>query len=312
VEVLFTVIYVVKPGDTLWQIANTYGTTDEDLKLINGLQSDLLLVDQKLRVPFTYEVVAGDTLGKLTTAFNSTVESIKIANGLKSNIIYVGQKLRIPPKRLTMQGQYILMTRDEFRDWLFNQKFTRKITFFQEHHTWSPSYKEFNGSNYFTLLDAMKDYHVHQMGWSNISQNITTFPDGKLVVARPFNYPPEGSFGLLNQSVTPTIEATALAIENLGNFDVGHDQMTEEQKETIVTVAALLCIKFGLTPSVESITYHHWWDMNTGEWVKDNNEGHKVKTCPGTGFFGGNTTTDAKKYFYPLVRNKMKEILVTM
>jgi LysM repeat protein len=303
------VIYVVKPGDTLWQIAKNYGTTAEDLRLINGLQSDLLLVDQKLIVPLTYEVVPGDTLWKLSTALNSTVESIKIANGLKSNIIYVGQKLIIPPKKLTMQGQYVLMTRDEFRDWLFNHKFTRKITFFQEHHTYSPSYKDFNGSNYFTLLDAMKYYHVHQMGWSNISQNITTFPDGKLAVCRPFNDPPEGSFGLLNKSVTPTIEATALAIENLGNFDIEHDQMTEEQKDTIVTVAALLCIKFGLTPSVESITFHHWWDMNTGELVLDDNEGHAVKTCPGTGFFGGNTTSEARNNFYPLILQKMQEIL---
>jgi len=34
----------VKPGDYLWKIAKTYETTVEDLKQINGLQSDSILV----------------------------------------------------------------------------------------------------------------------------------------------------------------------------------------------------------------------------------------------------------------------------
>jgi LysM repeat protein len=305
--------YEVKPGDTLWKIATTYGTTANDLKLINGLQQpDALLVGQKLRVPIMYQVSAGDTLWKLSQAFNSSVQLIKTENRLTTDSIFVGQKLKITPIKLTMSGQFVLMTREQFRDWLFNQKITRKITFFQEHHTWYPSYKDFNGSNYFAWMNEMKDLHVNQMGWSDISQQVTTFPDGKIVVGRPFNTPPEGSFGLLNKSVMPSIEANAVAIENLGNFDVGHDQMTAQQRETIITVAALLSLKFGLTPSIDSIQYHHWWDMNTGERVLDNSQGHAVKTCPGTGFFGGNSTSDAKNNFYPLVRQKMQEILVTM
>ena len=305
--------YEVKLGDTLWKIASTYGTTANELTLINGLQQpNVLLVGQKLRVPIMYQVMAGDTLWKLSQTFHSSVLLIQTANGLTSNVIYVGQKLKIIPTKLAMNGQFVLMTRDQFRDWLFNQKVTRKITFFQEHHTWSPAYKNFNGSNHFSLMNSMKDYHVNGMGWSDISQQLTTFPDGKIVVGRPFNTPPQGSFGLLNKSETPSIEATAIAVENLGNFDLGNDQMTAEQRATIITVAALLSIKFGLTPSIDSITYHHWWDMNTGERVLDNNKGHAVKTCPGTGFFGGNSTTDAKNNFYPLVTKKMQEILATL
>jgi LysM repeat protein len=305
--------YEVKSGDTLWKIANTYGTTATELKLINGLQQpNILLVGQKLRVPIMYKVVAGDTLWKVSLALNSSVSLIESANGLSSDIIYVGQKLKIIPTKLIMSGQFVLMTRDQFRDWLFNQKITRKISWFQEHHTYSPSYQNFNGSNYFTLMNAMKEYHVSGMGWSDISQQLTTFPDGKVVVGRPFNTPPQGSFGLTNKSVTPAIETEAIAIENVGDFDSGNDQMTPEQRETIITVAALLCIKFGLTPSIDSIQYHHWWDMNTGERVLDNNKGHAVKTCPCTGFFGGNSTKDAQNNFYPLVREKMREILATM
>lgn len=305
--------YEVKSGDTLWKIASAYRTTASDLKLINGLQQpDLLLVGQKLQVPIMYQVMAGDTLWKLSQSFNSSISLIKTVNGLTTDVIYVGQKLKIVPAKLTMNGEFVKMTRDQFRDWLFNQKITRRITYFQEHHTYQPSYKDFNGSNHFALMAGMKDYHVNTMGWSDISQQLTIFPDGTVVLGRPLNTPPQGSFGLTNKSVTPSIEANALAIENVGDFDIGNDQMTAAQKETIITVAALLCIKLGLTPSVDSITYHHWWDMNTGERVLDNSAGHVVKTCPGTGFFGGNSTTDAKNNFYPLVLAKMQEIKASM
>lgn len=127
------------------------------MKLINGLQSDLLLVGQKLRVPIDYEVAPGDTLWKLSQSFTSTVQLIKTANGLTSDVIYVGQKLEIQPKKLRMQGQFILMNRDEFKDWIFNQKFTRRVGKVQQHHTYQPSYKQFNGSNHFSLMQGMKE-----------------------------------------------------------------------------------------------------------------------------------------------------------
>lgn len=304
--------YEVKTGDNLWKIANTYRTTVQDLKLINGLQSDVVYVGQKIRVPIMYEVVRGDTIWGLSQEFNSTVQLIKTANVLKTNTIYTGQRLRVPPKRLIIDGKFVRMTRDEFRDWLFNQVFTRRIRKIQLHHTWDPSYKDFNGSNHFTLVKEMEQRHVKEMGWSQISQQLTTFPDGTVVAGRPINTPPEGSFGLLNKSVMHQIEADALAIENVGNFDIGNNQMTAEQRETIITVTALLNLRFGLTPTIDSVTYHHWWDINTGERVLDNSKGHAVKSCPGTGFFGGNSTTNAKSNFYPLVLKRMQELSSTM
>ena len=304
----FRNIYDVKAGDTLWGVSVKYGTTVEEIKASNGLVSDLLLVGQRLWVPPMYEVVAGDTLWKIAAAYNSTVPLIVTTNGLSSDLIMVGQKLKIPQKRLAMQGQYILMTRDEFKDWLFHNRFTRKVGKIQEHHTYQPSYKSFNGSNHFGLLKGMEEYHVQEMKWKTISQNLTTFPDGKVAVCRPINMAPEGSFAFQNPAVRDEIESDSLTIENVGNFDQGGDGMTEAQRETIVTVAAVLSMKFGLAPSVDTITYHHWWDMNTGERVLDNSSGHSVKTCPGTGFFGGNSTESARTNFYPLVLRKMQEI----
>lgn len=292
-------IYVVKPGDSLRVIAKKYGTTTEGLKATNGLQSNTLLVGQKLRVPIMYRVVSGDTIQKISSAYGSPVQTIKTTNKLSSEVLYTGQKIRIVPKNMNMHGQYILMTREEFKNWLFNNQFNRKINKIQHHHTWAPSYKHFKGSNHFELLKSMETFHKQQRKWKTIAQNITTFPDGKIAVSRPFNMEPEGSIGAkANQG--------AIMIENVGNFDRGYDVMTAAQKETIVTITALLSIKFGLTPSIDTITYHHWWDMKTGERVLD--KGYRVKTCPGTAFFGGNTTISANKNFYPLVLDKMKEI----
>lgn len=205
----------------------------------------------------------------------------------------------------TTQGQYLLMTREEFKNWILNTTFNRKITLIQQHHTWAPSYKHFNGSNHLKLLKGMEDYHVQNMRWKTIAQNITTFPDGTIAVCRPFDMAPEGTIG-------PKANATGIAIENIGNFDQGQDVMTPAQKDTIVYVTALLSLKFRVTPSINSITYHHWWDLKTGERVLDKGPSYNVKTCPGTAFFGGNTTKSAENNFYPLVTQKMKEISATI
>ncbi|MEH6907769.1 LysM peptidoglycan-binding domain-containing protein [Neobacillus drentensis] len=294
-------IYWVKSGDTLPGIAKKYETSVVELKLTNGLQTNTVLVGQKLWVPFMYEVVAGDTLRGIASTNHSTVELIKWKNRLESDQLYIGLVIKIPPKRMTMQGQHILMTREEFRDWLFNSRVNRKVNIIQQHHTWLPSYKNFNGSNHFRMLMGMENFHKRRMGWSNIAQNITTFPDGKIAVSRPFNIAPEGTIG-------PKANTTGIAIENVGNFDKGHDVMTAEQKETIVYITAALSVKFGLNPSIDSITYHHWWNLRTKQRVLDKGPDYNVKTCPGTGFFGGNTTTDAINNFYPLVLGKMQEI----
>lgn len=195
-----------------------------------------------------------------------------------------------------MKTQYgfTLMTIAEFEKWIVQQKVTRKITVIQEHHTWSPSYKQFNGSNHFQLQKNMRDYHVNSAGYADIAQNFTVFPDGMICTGRSMNTAPAGCRGA---------NTNGICIENLGNFDVGGDKMNDSQKDTIVRMAAALLKKFKLSPET-GITYHAWW-TDSGSSLGTYVAGRSCKTCPGTAFFGGNTRASYDKNLKPLIVKAM-------
>lgn len=95
--------YTVRAGDSLWLIAQRYGTTVEAIKSLNGLASDLINVGQVLKLPagstegsWEYTVRAGDTLWLIARRYGTTVEAIKSLNGLTSDVLNIGQVLRIP------------------------------------------------------------------------------------------------------------------------------------------------------------------------------------------------------------------------
>jgi len=189
------------------------------------------------------------------------------------------------------------MNRSEFKTWMMRQNIARKVTMIQNHHTYIPDYTTFKGNNHFKLVIGMKNYHVNVKRWSDIGQQITTFPDGKIIVGtRSFERGPACIKGN---------NAEAVCIENVGNFNKGKDKMTDEHAKTILHVNAVLNLKFKLEASDANNVYHHWFDFTSGKRL----EGKGItKTCPGTNFFGGNKVKDARTNFIPKVKKALKKM----
>lgn len=121
------------------------------------------------------------------------------------------------------------------------------------HHTWKPEHKDFNGTNHIALQQGMYDYHVYTKKWDNIAQHLTLCPDGQFVTGRPLHKMPVSIYGQNKKG--------ALAVEMIGNFDIGHDILDGEQKLSI-----LVLVKY-FTDKRLPIKFH--------------NE-YSDKTCPGT------------------------------
>ena len=95
----FSNTYTVKAGDSLWNIANKYGITVDELKNLNNLTSNTLSIGQVLKVPSggnTYTVKAGDSLWSIANRYGIAVDTLKSLNGLTSNTLNIGQVLRLP------------------------------------------------------------------------------------------------------------------------------------------------------------------------------------------------------------------------
>ena len=90
-------MYVVKAGDTLWNIAKRYNTTVEILMMMNNLNTDLITIGQRLMVPNknVYVVKAGDTLWNIAKRNNTTVENLMMLNNLNTDLIKPGQIIKL-------------------------------------------------------------------------------------------------------------------------------------------------------------------------------------------------------------------------
>lgn len=185
----------------------------------------------------------------------------------------------------------LLLNRKAFAEWLDSDTVQRKIKLIQNHHTWRPDYSNFKGDNHFSLVAGMKRSHLNR-GFSDIAQNLTTFPDGFIAVGRSLNTIPAGIRGA---------NSNGICIEHVGNFDIDGDEMSEEHKKTIVFMNALLCEKFDLPINTDSIVYHHWW---TAAGKRTNGFG-AAKSCPGTNFFGGNSVEACETNFIPLIKTAL-------
>ncbi|GGB35480.1 LysM peptidoglycan-binding domain-containing protein [Virgibacillus dakarensis] len=97
--------YKVQEGDSLWDIANEYNTTVDDLVEINELKSTTIHPNQKLFINETYKVEKGDTLSGISKKFDVAVDDIKEWNDLTSDLIVAGQKLEIKGVNIVQEEQ---------------------------------------------------------------------------------------------------------------------------------------------------------------------------------------------------------------
>ncbi len=95
--------YTVRRGDSLWRIAQRFGTTVDRIKRDNSLRGNTLQPGQQLVIDGgtasgrTYVVRRGDTLSKIAGASRVPVRRLAEANGLTlRSTIYPGQRIHIP------------------------------------------------------------------------------------------------------------------------------------------------------------------------------------------------------------------------
>ncbi|WP_280771157.1 LysM peptidoglycan-binding domain-containing protein [Salipaludibacillus daqingensis] len=96
-------LYTVKKGDTLYSLGKKYNVSIDQLKNVNGLDSNRIYTGAQITVPgekaATYKRVTvkkGDTLYRIAQQHGLTVTTIKEANSLSSDLIQVGEKLYVP------------------------------------------------------------------------------------------------------------------------------------------------------------------------------------------------------------------------
>ncbi len=94
----------VQPGDTLWGLAQRYGTTVSALRSANALTSDALRPGVRLTLPGgtdatpeSYTVQRGDTLYDIALAFHTSVDDLIAYNHLAGTVIRPGQVLTFQP-----------------------------------------------------------------------------------------------------------------------------------------------------------------------------------------------------------------------
>ena len=104
-----SVSYTVRPGDTLYLLAQKYGVTVTSLKQANNISSSYLTVGQRLLIPTSagggsaptdskaYTVKSGDSLYLIAQSYGVTTAALCQANNISTAAtLYPGQQLKIP------------------------------------------------------------------------------------------------------------------------------------------------------------------------------------------------------------------------
>lgn len=98
-------LHTVSMGETLYSISKKYQISMAQIKSINNLDTNVLSVNQKLKIGYNtsvetkevlvYTVAKGDTLYRIAKASNLSVQELKELNNLENNNISIGQELKL-------------------------------------------------------------------------------------------------------------------------------------------------------------------------------------------------------------------------
>jgi hypothetical protein len=157
-----------------------------------------------------------------------------------------------------MPAPFKRVSLEQFAGILERFQFTRAINAVHMHHTWRPNHQQFRGHD--TIVSMWK-YHTEHNGWSDIAQHITIDPEGYIWLGRNWNMSPASASGNNGNG-----KAGPFMFEMIGDFDVGHDKFDGPQRDTVLSVIAMVQKNFDLAPG--SLKFHN---MMSG------------KTCPGSG-----------------------------
>ncbi len=105
-------VITVAPGDTLWGLARSHGTSVQELQRLNQLSGNstiyagrTLVVPGSATAPSTqaatgaarfHVVRTGDTLSGLAVKYGVSAPSIQAANGLDSTVVQLGRRIAVP------------------------------------------------------------------------------------------------------------------------------------------------------------------------------------------------------------------------
>jgi len=114
------IIYIVKPGDTLWEISRNFKISLSSIKKMNKLDKDTIAIGQKLILPYkgktlsavkhdsveevkdktgliVYKVRKRDSLWRIAQIYGTTVDRIAGLNGIPKNArLKQGQEILVP------------------------------------------------------------------------------------------------------------------------------------------------------------------------------------------------------------------------
>jgi len=97
-------LYTVQGGDTLSRISLLFDISQEQLRLINNLESDSLRAGQSLLVaplrPQIHIVEKGDNLWDIASAYDLTIDDLGRWNNVENGAIYPGQEIKLYPRTI--------------------------------------------------------------------------------------------------------------------------------------------------------------------------------------------------------------------